>query len=237
MVYFLETHNLYDTRIFRLRRDLSWRESHDGEPLYDDDFVTLKPSKVIAFQHQEVKIKNHLETFGTKHEAPHPNDTKLYFRAMVKRSVFPKIPSREQLVSVLKQGDDRGANSLLLNVFGFFELRDGYSFDIDDPSVIVRFETFAAENDYVGESASKDNSHVDTHYGLALQYWLVHLETGVTNFRSVDEDIRLSQADVVKKLEQMEKEFDARMIRYNDDQIDFSFYSFVPYDPETVDIE
>ncbi|MNT01434.1 hypothetical protein D3C72_1359000 [compost metagenome] len=88
---------------------------------------------------------------------------------------------------MLRQGDDRNSNSLILNVYGFFELRARECINIiSDPTIIFRNETFQAGNGYVGVESSNDKRFVDAMYLEAIIHWKKHLETGITGLYSDD---------------------------------------------------
>lgn len=102
---------------------------------------------------------------------------------MIFRRDFPDaIPSKEQLRTVIANADDSQINSLILNLNGTFELRERPPFDIhkNDPTVIIRHETFAAGNDYVGLEAAQDVELIDELFCSSLVGWLNHLKFGQT---------------------------------------------------------
>lgn len=166
---------------FRLQEDDSWRKLENNFNLQSTDFRTDEPSIVV----QKSKGKDVIELEGNIYRInpslySRTETDIVYYTSMVFRRTFPSIPDKEQLRQVIAAGDDSKNNSLILNVYGKFELRQRPPYDIhqNDPTVIVRNETFAAHNDYVGPNASKDDSHIDAHYLTSLRHWVNHLYFG-----------------------------------------------------------
>jgi len=77
-------------------------------------------------------------------------------------------------------GDDSVNNVLILKVNGQFELRQGPPFNqlLNDPSVIVRHESFNAGNKYIGSEANADDKYIDDLFIDSLEYWKDHLKDG-----------------------------------------------------------
>lgn len=89
------------------------------------------------------------------------------------------IPDVEQLVEVIRQGDDSFINTVVLKTNGFFELRQDAPHDLNaDPEVVTRFESFMAGNGYVGEGAANDESFIKNTYRALMEDWLIHLRNG-----------------------------------------------------------
>ncbi|MES2566219.1 MAG: hypothetical protein V4565_05100 [Bacteroidota bacterium] len=166
---------------FRLQKDGSWRlrDYHNGE-LENKDFLSEMVFELIRLQ----KTKTVVHINGKSYKVlPEEGYSDLTYDVYVKRNMFPLIPSKEQLVSTIRQGDDRIINSLILNVYGFFELRDFHTMQIqiDDPTLVFRYETFSPYNDYVGMDASNDSRHINNLYTTFLKGWHEHLNGGHTN--------------------------------------------------------
>ena len=91
-------------------------------------------------------------------------------------------PTKENLIEVIKSGDDSHDNVLVLNLNGSFELINGcggYAVEAEKGrNYVVRCETFFAGNDYVGENASKDDKFIDRLYSWAIRYWNDYKKTG-----------------------------------------------------------
>lgn len=141
-------------------------------------------------------------------------------------------PSEAELISVIRQGDDRQTNSLLLNIYGFFEIREHYSVDYHDPSIVLRFETFLAGNDYVGESAANDEDEIEKNYAHALNYWDMHLKTGKTHFYTDYAGETADEPNILDSIVKMENDLEQLLADNQEHHIDFNFYSFIPYEPE-----
>lgn len=94
-------------------------------------------------------------------------------------------------------------NVLILNVDGGFELRQRPPFDIsrNDPTIVVRHETFIRGNDYVGAAAAGDDRLIRQLYESSLEAWLEHLKTGETQEYSDTS----SQRDKQELLDEVEK--------------------------------
>lgn len=107
----------------------------------------------------------------------------LNYEIYVDRDTEPKEPSLRQLISAIGYGDDRFYNSLVLNIYGFFELRDHTICmpKIIDPTIAVRYETFGVGNEYVGSSPALSEAFTDEVYESMISKWRLHLKTGMTN--------------------------------------------------------
>ena len=185
----------------RLQKDGAWRKIQIGEKLSESDFTSSYVFDLIRIQARKTRsIAGDKEYF-------HGNDH-FYHHVMVKRESFPKTPSKEQLRSVIRQGDDNITNSLILNVYGFFELRDFYTMEIntDDPSIVFRYETFGAENEYVGEESAKDERYITDLYTTFLEGWLSHLKNGMTN-RYFTTESKRSEETILAEIDAMKSYF------------------------------
>lgn len=167
-------------RSFRLQKDGTWRKLGRDYSLLESDFQTSNPSEVA----NRTPYDTELEIEGALYKIS-PTSGKfgeiLSGGSRVYRKKFPDVmPSKEQLRAVIAAGDDEQTNSLILNLEGQFELRQRPAFDIhiNDPTVVVRHETFAAGNDYVGLEAAQDDDHINGLFLSSLEGWLSHLITG-----------------------------------------------------------
>lgn len=164
----------------------------ESRSLEGSEFLTSDVCEVIRLQKFDCPIEIDGERFVINKETPisiteDNDDNRLYYNFHVARDFFPILPSKEQLISVLRQGDDRNSNSLILNVYGFFELRARECINIiSDPTIIFRNETFQAGNGYAGVESSNDKRFVDAMYLEAIIHWKKHLETGITGLYSDD---------------------------------------------------
>jgi hypothetical protein len=202
MQFYIELSNFGTS--FRLQNDGSWKSSIKGV-LSDDDYLTHDYYEFIRIQQFDTKINiegkawtinPEIHTFGDK--------TTLTYDIFVQRSIFPNVPSREELVSVMKNGNDKYNNSLILNVFGNFELRSFHNITIEDPTIIVRNETFGAENEYVGPKPAQDNKFIDELYAGCLEGWLKHLQTGETGIYC-DNHSKSTPEELIERIKKITK--------------------------------
>jgi hypothetical protein len=169
-------------RSYRLQNDGTWRKLEKDYALIEGDFKTSNPSEVT----KRTPYGTEIEIEGTLYKiSPTTGEFGeiLSGNSRAYRHNFPDVMlSKEQLRAVIATGDDEQTNSLILNLQGQFELRQRPPFDIhkNDPTVVIRHETFSAGNDYVGAEAAQDDDHIDRLFLSSLQGWLIHLKTGKT---------------------------------------------------------
>ena len=108
---------------------------------------------------------------------------RLYYRVFVLREALPFLPVREQLESIIRYGNDRADNAVVLTIDGLFELRS-CPFTVHDPFIVASFEKFPATGGFIGEEAAKDKKYLDSIYWKAVEFWVRHSITGETNFFS-----------------------------------------------------
>lgn len=184
MKFYIELSNYID--IFRLQKDGNWREVGNKDIL-ESDFVTNDQSELIKIQKvdAEINIGGKDWLLNPAKRSKNKLDT-LYYFIRVSRDIIPDNPSREQLVAVIRNGNDSVSNTLILNIDGKFELRDFFKLNLtfEDPTIVFRNEAFMAENDYVGIAASEDKQHIDDIYNVSIRHWESHLEYGITNIFS-----------------------------------------------------
>ena len=75
----------------------------------------------------------------------------------------------KELENVLKKGDDKKRNTLVVDENGNLALVQN-----DAMSYPVRFEMFCSGNGYVGESIPQEE--IEEYYGMALSGWLYYLK-------------------------------------------------------------
>jgi len=195
-------------RSYRLQRDGKWRRLGNDYSILESDFRTSTPSEVTnrTPYSTEIELEGVLykisPTIGKAGEVLSGN-SKVY------RREFPGvIPSKEQLRAVIASGDDEQTNSLILNLQGQFEFRQRPPFDINknDPTVVIRHETFAAGNEYVGIEAAQDEAHIDELFTSSLEGWLAHLQTGNTQEYS-DSPSMKSAEQLLRELELLKSQW------------------------------
>jgi len=92
------------------------------------------------------------------------------------------MPTRQQLVNEIKEGNDNFNNRLILKLNGEFEIvpfhtsEDAQNFELLE--YVTRWETFDAGNDYVGIEASKDNGLIEEIMNWAECAWREYKVTG-----------------------------------------------------------
>jgi len=200
---------------FRLQKNkVDWEEI-SGPDLDKNDFLTSDTYEVIQLQEIDAKITIDGKEWKLNHSSGLLGDAeRLDYHVYVHRSLFPLTPSKDQLVSIILQGDDRINNSLILNVYGFYELRpsDTINLLIDDPSIVVRYETFVAGNEYVGKNAAMDTVFIDQLYASTLEFWLIHLQTGKTNYYSAEES-HSSSEEIVNQIQEQKIIFEKKHLK------------------------
>lgn len=97
-------------------------------------------------------------------------------------------PKLDQLLEVIKDGDDLKDHVLILKTDGEFELIEGAGPEvIKDLEYITRYETYDANSHYVGEDASRDVDYFEKYVmQRANQYWDEFLKTGNTRITNLD---------------------------------------------------
>jgi hypothetical protein len=188
MVFTVEITRLIES--FRLQNDGSWRKLENNS-LLESDFRTSDPAEVIRRTPYDREIE--IENVSYKVNPPIARmGEALSGVSTVYRREFPEvIPDKGQLRAVIAGGDDNQFNSLILNVNGLFELRQRPEYDIfkNDPTVVVRHETFAPGNSHVGAEAARDDVQIDEWFYSSLKAWLYHVETGVTHEYCGDDEL------------------------------------------------
>lgn len=165
---------------YRLQKNGEWRNLNNYS-LQDSDFQTSNPSEVTNLTPYGSKIKIGSSLYKVSPASGRAGEI-LRGNSLIFRKDFPDIPNKEQLRTIIATGNDEETNVLILNLNGKFELRQRPLFDIskNDPTVVLRYETFAAGNDYIGEDAAQDDNHINSLYCTCLEGWLSHLRTGKT---------------------------------------------------------
>ena len=171
-------------KLYRHQNDNSWRSiGNNVLQLVENDFQTLNPQEVVHMSRRDefqMKLDGVLYRVNSRVNSRVNDTNTLYYSSTVFRREFPETPSLEQLQNVIANGDDSRNNSLILNVYGNFELRPAppYDFTVNDPTVIFRNETYIQGNRYVGAEAARDERHINGEYATSLDSWIDHLKTG-----------------------------------------------------------
>jgi len=136
-----------------------------------------------------------------------PSEKKyLYHSSCVFRRDYPEEPILEQLKSTIAAGDDSVNNCLILNVHGKFELKQSPPFNqlINDPSIVVRHETFICGNGYVGPEAAAHDTLMHDLFVSSLEHWKNHLKYHTTQEYS-DTHSSKTLKQIQKELEELRK--------------------------------
>ncbi|WP_289035200.1 hypothetical protein [uncultured Flavobacterium sp.] len=187
---------------FRLQIDNTWRKLSDSVIL-ENDFLTADPDFILSAHEKDSGI---LSNTASNIESPSYtrifSDNMHFFHVFVIRDLKPDTPSRDQLVSVIGNGNDDLTNLLILNTSGIYEVRDIDTFNLNlkYPSIVVRSEAFIEGNGYVGKEASEDVSFIDRLYNDTLECWLIHLEKGITNMYSDGSNIHRGINEVLNEI-------------------------------------
>jgi hypothetical protein len=210
MKFYIE---LDGVKTYRLQSNGKWREVKSTEIL-ETDYTTSDVHELVTLQSEEYPQTETGESLKTKATHKSSSTKELYYyHVFVIRDMFPLIPSKEQLISTIRYGDDRVSNSLILNTYGYFELRDFRTLNISiaDPTIVCRYQTFSAENGYIGEEPSMDKRFVDGIYKEMLEFWLGHLRKGFTDVHSIGEP-KTPIESILVDIKAIEAEYDGAEI-------------------------
>lgn len=209
MEFFIELTN--DQTTYRLQNDKTWHLLNERQ-LKDKDYLTSNVSEIIKLQEidrpidlngRQWKLNPTSSSFG--------DESVLTYQVYTNRDIIPRTPSRDQLKSIIAQGDDSFNNSLILNPHGFYELRNFHTlnFSIKDPTILHRHETFSAGNDYVGQEASEDQSLIDELYSTSLEHWLINLKYGRLNMYS-DHHTQKTAEELIIEIEEIKTGYNTK---------------------------
>lgn len=184
MKYYIQLESL--EKKYRLQKDRTWKHAASKEIL-ENDYLTTNSQELLDIQ----KIDSTITLEGKKYKLnptslkfPDIDGNDLDYSIYVSRSIKPKLPSKEQLISAICHGNDNVNNSVILNTDGNFETLpfDKIDLALKYPVIVARNTTFISGNDYIGKEASEDERLIDDIFNPSLECWLIHLETGKTNF-------------------------------------------------------
>lgn len=199
MYWLVEIVNIYDS--WRLQKDGSWRQIDDIQ-VYEGDRKFWTPDEVDYYYALEnVKTTIGGETVIINPRGVYQRSPDHYrISARLVRMSKPKVPNMKQLRSVILAGNDAVNNSLVLLVDGNFELIPLEDLPPRNARIAVRYETFAAGNDYVGQGAAADDDFIRHTYTDMLDLWLRHLRTGRLNIWD-DTGATKRLEDILKEIE------------------------------------
>lgn len=184
------------TLTFRLKNDGEWKQINEGNVLYDDDMVFNTPIEALNKISSFSEIRLGAEIINPKSKAHVLGD---YLPEIITHRISKPqyILTREDLKTVLLNGNDRYTNVLVLDFDGkpkLITLKNG-----ETPLTIsyypVRNEAYMAGNGYVGNEKSIED--IDLLYKNLLSNWLLHLVTGKSQYTdyydNVDEEATLRE--------------------------------------------
>jgi len=196
---------------FRLQSDKkTWRRLASNDWL-ETDFKTDDLYEIIQLQEVDrtVTIDSQAYRLNVTESSFGDMAHELHYCVYVHRDYFPITPSMEQMVSVIKHGDDRISNALILNVHGFFELRERGTVNlaIVDPTIIARYETFVAGNGYVGQKPANDMAFINRVYNDFIAAWADHVQSGATDI-DMGEMVPVQPDDCLAEIDKARQDFE-----------------------------
>ncbi len=197
MMFLLESS--VEDRIYRLKNDNKWR-------LLKESYY---PNKVLSYVTAKDKLFSVLEEIKNE-EVSYLKDLELIIPRMydvsdielepkVWRLTQPQIPQKQELESVLLEGDDNRDNVLILDLNGYFHLLSPKKSKNNYP-IAVKYDTFCAKEENVGKNALENKRKLEKTYTQLLDGWLTHLLTGKLE---IEEFGHLSRKEVVNELEKL----------------------------------
>ncbi len=125
----------------------------------------------------------------------------LNYSIYLNRDFFPLLPSKDQLISIIKYGDPRCYSTLVLNLLGLFELHPYVNSSIKNPLTAFTLGDFLPKIGYIGEEAAEMESTITWLYELSLKGWIKHLQTGKTNIANYSD---LSTEEILKEIKKLQ---------------------------------
>jgi hypothetical protein len=171
---------------YRLQKDDSWKDikySPKEEPssndvvvaeLYEAGFLIGKLPKTITIKGKKYPVNPNSFSLG---------DPTVYVQPTVYRITKPHQLTEAEVCSAIATGNDDINNTLTVDLEGRVRLRKFNPAIVTSnfSGIAVRNETFCAGNEYVGQEAARDKSHVTEQYETLLDGWITHLSTGKVN--------------------------------------------------------
>lgn len=160
---------------YRLKNDRSWQKIEDFETFNSDEdllFSSYREAELFIQAKPQFEINGEPMDW-IKYESSHVGDfgSTFHFKIIVHQTENPKnrYPTKEQVKSVLINGDDDYNNFLVIDFDGFPNLirrvagtpLTGYP---------VRFETFNAGNRYVGPHSQLNHLDDTTFISMGIAY-------------------------------------------------------------------
>jgi len=201
MLYSLDAENSKFEE-YRLTKGRNWRRLMNGNfDLAVDDCIFFSPEQLPEFSEETVLtlggetyfVNANPISFGGPHASVYPR---------LHRSAKPRKFTLGELVNVIANGDDSKFNILVLDIEGHLKLVDFDQHSNDDPLIAVRYETFCAENKYVGMDAAEDDAFTTELYLNMLDSWVTHLRTRKLNIMD-DVPTQENEKDLLAQIDEI----------------------------------
>lgn len=113
-------------------------------------------------------------------------------------------PNRNQLIEIVRNGDDRRDKSIVLRENGSFDLVYGaVIYQLSPSEYVARTETLDIGNSYVGIEAAQDMTTIDKFYKMFLEAWIKF-----KNDNTMEQMVHESFLGSVEEYEKMIDQFD-----------------------------
>ncbi len=196
--------------IFRYQLDRTWRKLQDKNlrlqprDFVYQDYISLLIDREAMKGQGSIKLDGYPLTFA---EEGRPIAIKEisgspHFVSRVHRTEKPRQFTREELVKVIRKGDDSRHNVLVIGLDGKFLLGSQVYMIAarrQDIPVAVRHEMFCADNGYVGPEAAEDQKHINQTYLASLEGWYNHIFTGRLDM-FMDRAPRETESELIAKI-------------------------------------
>ncbi|MBW3015769.1 hypothetical protein KY330_05070 [Candidatus Woesearchaeota archaeon] len=213
MKYTIEAKKFFQPQ-YRLQVDDTWRELDKEASIEPNDYVfdidtPGAKHRYLSWKRSDLELELENKVFkvnATSMDMRNFMDHLSIDATLHRTGRIPDV-SKEQLINVIRAGDDSYTNVLTLDVYGKFALHDfnRRSFqDLDnDLRIVARHEAFCQGNDYVGYDAADDKHCINTFYTNMLAAWTIHLATGrLHNFADGTDK---SEEELLKEIEEYKR--------------------------------
>lgn len=205
MNFYIQLGNIFNKN-FRLQADSTWRQlSNRDEDLDEEiDFLTSDIYELIKLQQVNTSITINSNVYKVNYGGVFTGleiSNMLYYSIYLKRDFSPLLPSKDQLISIIKHGDPRCYSTLVLNLLGLFELHPYVNSSIKNPLTAFTLGDFPPGIGDIGEEAAEMESTITRLYELSLKGWIKHLKTGKTNISNYSD---LSTEEILKEIKKLQ---------------------------------
>lgn len=175
--------------VYRLKNDFKWEPQENFKDIdlkkdmiffnHEDAENWLNDRKIIMINGEKVNV------YGT--EVRYLANDDFYIEIVVHRNLKPNIFTKNELKKILKEGDDRYNNSLIIDFEGNVKLVQSNPEDvISHANYAVVNKVYNSGNGFVGRDF--DDSYIELIYLNLLDNWVLHLETGRSIYMNYCED-------------------------------------------------